>query len=193
MFGGVGIFMEKFESYCERVAKGMNTVAAAGLFFVMFIVLLNIVLRGLFKYSLAGVYEIVQYGLLLLVSMALSHNEFDDGNIVITVILENLKPKTANIFYIAAYIVSVIGVSAIVYNQYKMVFAKYANNATTGVLLIPHWIIVAVLTLGFLCLLLTLVLKLVRLISRHKSLPDRALTKEERLEQENPADIDSAF
>jgi len=176
--------MRKFENYCEKVAKGMNTVAAAGLFFVMAIVALNILLRVFFSISIAGVYEIVQYGILLLVSMALSHNEFDDGNIVITVIVERLKPKTANIFFITAYIVSVIGVSAIVYNQYNMIFTKYANNATTGVLLIPHWIIVAVLTLGFLCLLLTLILKLVRFISTHKSLPDKALTAEERAEQE---------
>ena len=177
--------MKKFESYCEKVAKGMNMVAAAGLFFVMMVVVLNILTRALFNYAFAGVYEIVQYSILLIVSMALSYNEFENGNIVISFFIEKMKPKTANMFFIVMYSISVVGVSAVVYNQYKVILAKYANKASTGVLFIPHWIIVTVLTLGFLCLLLTIILKLVRFITGHKSLPDKAPSAVEAIEQQS--------
>ena len=164
--------MKKFESYCEKAAKGMNYIAAAGLFFIMLIVVLNILSRAIFGYTFAGTYELVQYTILLVVSLALSHNEFDNGNIVITFFIERMKPKTANILFIIMYFVGICGVSAVIYNQFKVILVKYANKAVTGVLLIPHWIIVIVLTLGFCCLLLTIILKLVRFITTHKSLPE---------------------
>jgi TRAP-type C4-dicarboxylate transport system permease small subunit len=126
--------------------------------------------------------------LLLAVSLALADNELNDGNVMVSFFLEKMKPKMANLFSIAMYVLAVVGIGVVTYNQAQMVVTKFYNKAASAILALPHWIIVLVLTLGFFTLFLTVLLKLIRMIANHKHLSDHKLTDEERLTQTgNPA------
>jgi TRAP-type C4-dicarboxylate transport system permease small subunit len=175
--------LKKIESLFVKLAWLMNSIAAAGLFTIMAVVVLNILMRVLFNRPFMGTYEIVQYGLLLAVSLALADNELADGNVMVSYFLEKMKPKTANIFNIFTGGLGILVMGFVTWNQWRMILQKFNNKASSSILKLPHWIIVLVLTLGFFTLFIALTVKLMRLVSRHKSLPDVRLTDEERLRQ----------
>lgn len=171
--------MKTVERVCRGISAIMNFIAGAGIFLVMVVVVLNIILRALFNKPIDGTYEIVQYGILLAVSLGLADNELADGNVMVSFLLEKMKPKRANIFSIVMNVVSLVTMAFITYNQFQMVITKYQNKAASAILLIPHWVLVLILALGFLTLVLALFVKLTMLIQRHNSLPDRVLTADE--------------
>lgn len=175
--------MKKIEVLFVKLARFMNFIAALGLFTIMAVVVLNILTRILFNRPFMGTYEIVQYGLLLAVSLALADNELADGNVMVSFFLEKMKPKTANIFNIATVGIGILIMGFVTWNQWRMILQKFRNKAVSSILKIPHWIIVLVLTLGFFTLFIALVVKLMRLIARHSALPDARLTEEEILRQ----------
>lgn len=175
--------MKTVERICRSISAAMNMIAGFGIFLVMAVVVLNIILRALFNSPIDGTYEIVQYGILLAVSLALADNELADGNVMVSFLLEKLKPKTANVYSIAMNVVSLVTMAFITYNQFQMVITKFQNKAATAILMIPHWILVLVLALGFLTLVLALFVKLVSLVQRHNTLPDHVLTADEIAEQ----------
>jgi TRAP-type C4-dicarboxylate transport system permease small subunit len=174
---------KKIEALFVKLAQIMNSIAAAGLFTIMVMVVLNILMRILFNRPFMGTYEIVQYGLLLTVSLALADNELADGNVMVSFFLEKMRPKTANIFNIATGSLGILVTGFVTWNQWRMILQKYNNRAASAILMLPHWIIVLVLTLGFFTLFVALIVKLMRLLARHSTLPDVKLTDEERLRQ----------
>jgi TRAP-type C4-dicarboxylate transport system permease small subunit len=179
--------IKTYENVFIKLARLMNYIAASGLFIVMAVVVLNILMRVFVNKPFLGTYEIVQYGLLLVVSLALADNELADGNVMVSFFLEKMKPKTANLVNIITVAFGAVIMGSVTYNQWRMILAKFKNKAASSIIKLPHWIIVLVLTLGFFTLFIALIVKLIRLISRHSSLPDMRLTDEERLRQiENP-------
>jgi TRAP-type C4-dicarboxylate transport system permease small subunit len=180
--------MKAIEKIFSKTASYMNTISAAGIFIIMFISVGNILLRAIFNSPILGTMEIVQYVMLLVVSLALADNELADGNVMVSFILEKMKPKAANILSIITTIVGIALIGFVTYNQYTMILAKYANNAATSVMMWPHWVLVLILTVGFFTLTLALILKLIKLFERHNTLPNHRLTAEELLSQtENPS------
>ena len=175
--------MKTLDMVFVKLAKVMNSLAAIGLFLVMLVAVLNILLRVIANSPILGTYEIVQYGILTAVSLGLADNELANGNVMVSFFLEKMKPKMANIFSIVTTLVGVICCSAVSWNLGKLVFIKYAQHAASAVLGLPHWIIVLVLTMGFVTQTLALVLKIIRMIYSHKDLPDQQLSAEERLLQ----------
>jgi TRAP-type C4-dicarboxylate transport system permease small subunit len=174
---------KKIEVLFVKLAQIMNSIAAVGLFTIMVVVVLNILMRIFFNRPFMGTYEIVQYGLLLTVSLALADNELADGNVMVSFFLEKMKPKTANIFNIATGSLGILVTGFVAWNQWRMILQKYNNRAASAILMLPHWIIVLVLTLGFFTLFVALIVKVLRLVEKHRSLPDARLTDEERLRQ----------
>jgi TRAP-type C4-dicarboxylate transport system permease small subunit len=174
---------KKIETLFVKLVQVMNSIAAVGLFAIMVVVVLNILMRIFFNRPFMGTYEIVQYGLLLVVTLALADNELADGNVMVLFFLEKMKPKTANIFNIATGSLGILVTGFVTWNQWRMILQKYHNRAATAILMLPHWIIVLVLTLGFCTLFVTLIVKVLRLIEKHNFLPDARPTNEERLRQ----------
>ena len=175
--------LKKAEALFVKLARLMNSIAALGLFTIMVVVVLNILMRVLFNRPFMGTYEIVQYGLLLAVSLALADNELADGNVTVSFFLEKMKPRTANIFNIITGSLGILVAGFVTGNQWRMILQKYNNKAAAAILMLPHWIIVLVLTLGFFTLFLALIVKLMRFIAKHNTLPGARLTDEERLRQ----------
>jgi TRAP-type C4-dicarboxylate transport system permease small subunit len=175
--------LKKIEALFVKLARLMNSIAALGLFTIMVVVVLNILMRVLFNRPFMGTYEIVQYGLLLAVSLALADNELSDGNVMVSFFLEKMKPRTANVFNIVTGSLGIFVTGFVAWNQWRMILQKYNNKAASAILQLPHWIIVLVLTMGFCTLFFALIVKLMRCVARHSALPDARLTDEERLKQ----------
>lgn len=157
------------------LAKGSGII----LFIISLLVCIHIILRGFFNSGVAGVYEIVQYGMLIVVSLTLAENELSGGSIVVNFFLDRMKPRAANIFSIIMYTLAVAGIAYVLYNQIGMVFQKYRNGAETGVLHIPHWILAIMICIGLFFFVIALITRVYKMVSDHKSIKNMKLTADE--------------
>lgn len=161
------------------MASWLTKVAGLMLLLISLLVCAHVILRGFFNSGIDGVYEIVQYGMLTIVSITLAENELTGGSIVANFILDRMKPRVANIFSIVMYAVAAVTIAVVIYNQIGMVGQKLANGAVTGVLFIPHWILIVIICIGLFFFTIAFLIKVVTLIRNHKNVGDRALTADE--------------
>jgi hypothetical protein len=79
-----------------------------------------------------------------------------------------MKPKLRNIFEGISYFVGFVMSVVITYDEILLVRTKYVNGDLTSNLLMPQWVFVLMLAVGFLLLTVCLLIKLLVAITRHK-------------------------
>ena len=89
--------MENFvEKVMLNIWKKIALVGGICLFLDMAFVVVNIILRA-FNHPVFGSTEIVRYAALLAAAMGLAYNQFEDGNIKVTLVLDKLSQKGRDI------------------------------------------------------------------------------------------------
>lgn len=149
------------------------------LFAMSILVCIHVILRGFFNSGVLGTYEIVQYGMLAIVSLTLAENELSGGNIIVNFLLDKMKPRTANVVSIVMYFLTIAGMSYVLYNQIGMVVKKYIDMSVTGTLAIPHWIIVLVVCIGLFFFIIAFIIRVVGMITNHKNIENKKRTLDE--------------
>ncbi|MCL1828511.1 MAG: TRAP transporter small permease [Oscillospiraceae bacterium] len=168
--------MKKFISAFSTFASLLSKLSGIVILLLCITVCVHVILRGFFNSGVSGVYEIVQYGMLTVVAFTLAENELTGGSIVVSVLLDKMRPRIANIFGITMYVLTALGMAYVLYNQILMVGQKYNNGAVTGVLLLPHWILVIIICIGFFFFIVSFLIKIYNMIEKHKTLQNEKLT-----------------
>ena len=168
--------MKKFISAFSSFATILSKASGVVLLMICIMVCIHVILRGFFNSGVSGVYEMVQYGMLLVVAFTLAEHELTSGTIVVTVLLDKMRPRIANVIGVIMYSLATLGMAYVLYNQILMVGQKYINGAVTGVLLIPHWILVIIICIGFLFFILAFLIRIHKMVTGHKNLKDEKLT-----------------
>jgi len=162
--------MKKFVSVFSALASYLSKISGILLMLLSITVCLHVVMRSIFNSGILGVYELVQYGMLTIVSLTLAENEISGGSIVVNFILDKMKPRVANVFSIFMYLLMIIGMSVLLYNQIGMVSQKYKNGNITSVLGLPHWILVIIMCIGLFFFIIAFIIRVYNMISGHKHL-----------------------
>jgi TRAP-type C4-dicarboxylate transport system permease small subunit len=171
--------MNKLLARFAKLASGLSKVSGMLILLISVLVCTHVILRGILGSGLRGIYEIVQYGMLTVVSITLAENELTGGSIIVNFILDKMRPRVANVFSIGMYAIAAGSMSYVLYNQVRMVLQKYADGSVTGVLAIPHWILVAIVCIGLFFFILAFIARLAQMVQNHASLRDEALTSDE--------------
>jgi TRAP-type C4-dicarboxylate transport system permease small subunit len=95
--------MKKFVSIFSTMTSWLAKASGILLLLMSILVCCHVILRGFFNSGILGTYEIVQYGMLVIVSLTLAENELTGGNIIVNFLLDKMKPRVANIFSIVMY------------------------------------------------------------------------------------------
>ena len=172
--------MKKFISSFSAIASVLSKIAGTILILLAFVVFVHVILRSVFNSGVPGVYEMVQYGMLVVVSLTLAENELTGGSIVVSFIIDKFKPRVTNIFSIAAYCLTICGMSVVLYYQIRMIFQKYRQGAHSPVLYIPHWILVIFICIGLLFFVIAFFIRAYNMIAGHKDIVNVKLTLEEK-------------
>ena len=146
---------------------------------ISLLVCTHVILRGLFGSGVLGTYELVQYGMLTVVSLTLAENELTGGNIIVNFVLDKMRPRLANIFSIIMYLISIVFMIFVLYNQLGMIGTKLADGSVTGTLGIPHWIIVSLICIGLFFFVIAFIIRVYNMIDNHKNIQDRKRTLDE--------------
>ena len=142
--------MEKLYKICEKFSKYTIIISGLMIFATILLVIVNIVIRRFTPYSIVGSTEIVRYAMCVAAAIALSQNEWIDGNVRVTIILEVLKGKAKLWVDFITYLIASIGFIPITYFMFQQAAEHMRLGTQTTELFMPLWIFSGLLAVGFL-------------------------------------------
>ncbi len=152
--------MKSFAYKYDKINKVITGIGGMILIVNIVIVIANIILRRVFNAPIFGSTEYVQYISLIVGALGLCQNEWYNGNVTMTLVLEKVSAKTADILRLICSIVSTIGFTYVSILMVNDVFAKMAKDVVTNTLKMPKWIFVAILAFGVIMLTITIFVKM---------------------------------
>ena len=152
--------MKKLLVVSNKVWKAEIYVAWVLMFFVMMLVITNIILRRFFGSPIYGSTELVRYLSLCVASFALAQNEWIDGNITMTLIQERIKSKKAvGIIMAVTTTICALVFILISYLFCMQVNTRITNHDITAELKMPIWIPTLIFAVGAIFLTASLIIK----------------------------------
>jgi TRAP-type C4-dicarboxylate transport system permease small subunit len=171
--------MKKFVTIFSAMTSWLAKFAGIMLLLMSILVCAHVILRGFFNSGILGTYELVQYGMLVIVSLTLAENELTGGNIIVNFVLDKMKPRVASVVSIVMYFITIFFMSYVLYNQLGMIGRKLADGSVTGTLGIPHWIIVIMICIGLFFFVIAFIIRAYNMIISHKSIENKKRTLDE--------------
>ena len=147
----------------KKVFSITNLLAGVCFFSVMVLVLMNIIMRNVFKMPIMGTVEIV--GLLIAtgLGLAMANVEMNDGNIGLDMDLPWSR-KVGKSIEITTFIISLVFWAIVVWQIFIYAHASYVNGRVTPTTSIPIYPFIFILGFNVLCLCAALAYKLIRAI-----------------------------
>jgi len=172
--------MKRLISAFSSMASVLSKISGIMLILVAITVCIHIILRIFFNSGVKGVYEIVQYVVLVVVSLTLAENELTGGSVVVSFIIDRMKPRVSNVFSIVMYSITIVGLAVVFYFQLGMITQKYRLGAISSVLGFPHWILVLLICVGLFFFILAFIVRVYNMIAGHKDIKNVKLNLEEK-------------
>ena len=172
--------MKRFNEVFTKLMTLLSKFSALLLLVMAILVCIHVIMRGLFNSGLKGIYELVQFFMLAIVSFSLAENELSAGSITTTFLLDKMRPRVANIINIVMYSITVCAMGYVFYNQTRMITQKLRNGACSDVLGVPHWILIVLICIGLFFYMIAYIMKVYSLITNHKNLSDHRITDDEK-------------
>lgn len=156
--------MDKIIRSYEKVCQKFDLIGAILLLVICFIVVLNIILRAVFKSPIYGSYEYVCYLSVVVISFALANCAVQGGHTNVTFLLEKFSLKTQRIITIITETVIFVNFLLIMWKLAEYAQKTYLAGDVSSNLRIPLHYVVAVIVAGVLLLTLFILLKIVEAI-----------------------------
>jgi len=155
--------MQTVSGVIKKVFSFTNVLAGICFFSVMVLVLLNIIMRNVFKAPILGTVEIV--GLLVAtgLGLAMANCEMLGGNIGMDISLP-WSLRVDKIIEIVSYVISLSFWAIVVWQTLVFATASFVNGRVTATASIPIYPFVFILGFNVFCLCVALAYKLVCMI-----------------------------
>jgi len=85
--------MKKFTGLVTRLSRTLNNIAGFCMVFVMALIVVNILLRVLFKHPILGTYEYVVFSTAVMIGLTLAYCATQNGHLAVDFIVERLPLK----------------------------------------------------------------------------------------------------
>jgi TRAP-type C4-dicarboxylate transport system permease small subunit len=151
------MFLSKTHRLVHALAKGMNGIAAAAVFFMMAITCADVILRY-FRHPLTGTFEMVGLSGAVAVSFALAQTTLERGHIAVDFIVRKFSEKARN--WVERVNDAVMGVlfALISWHSFILALSSKANCEGSMTLQIPFYPFILGISgsfglLGLICLL----------------------------------------
>ena len=157
--------MKSIEGIIKKICAITDLLAGVCFFSVMALVLVNIILRSIFKLPILGTVEIV--GLLTAtgLGLALSNCEMKNGNIAMDVLTEKFSKGVQRVIDIIIYIISLGFFGIVVWRIIIFANTSFINGRVTATVSIPIAPFIFILGFNVACLCAVLAYKLVNALN----------------------------
>ncbi len=151
--------MKKFISVSYKCWNALSTVACVFLILNMLVIIANIIMRRFAGSPIYGSTELVSYASLVTASIALAQNEWFEGNIRMTLVLESIGKQASRVIQFIVYIVCSVAFVYITYLLTAQAAAAYVKGDISTDLHMPIFIFKAILAIGFIFVTICIICK----------------------------------
>lgn len=153
---------KKFDNFFCKIFKALTYVGGGIATAMMILSVLNVITRTFFVKPIFGTVEIISYAGLAMAALALAQNEMDEGNPVMTLLVDSFKPKTRALILSIAQILCTIFYAVCTVRFFNDIFTAIERNNLTTTLEMPLAIFYAFMCVGFFFLTFAAIIKCVR-------------------------------
>ena len=151
--------MKQLSGIVKGVSSLLDKLAGICLFFVMLLIVANIILRTVFNQPILGTYELVGFLTAMGVALALAHCAFKDGHIAVSIIMERFSKKIQSITNVFVNAASLMLWAAAVWSLGKFGHAMKIKGLVSPAVEIPVYPFIYLVAFGLLGLCLVLLFK----------------------------------
>lgn len=150
---------DKAESGIKRVAKIFNEIAGWAVVAAMVLVVLNVLLRVIFKKPLLGAYEYTGFITAIIVGFSIAFCLVLDAHISIDFITQKFSKKTQNIIGLITDSIMTLMMSAFTYYIFTYATKLLKSNSVSPTTQFPFYIVVYIIGVCFALLCLVLLVR----------------------------------
>lgn len=153
-------FTQKAEGGIKRIAKVFNDIAGWAVAAAMVLVVVNILLRVIFKSPLLGAYEYTGFITAAIVGFGLAYCLVSDSHISIDFITQKFPKKVQGIVGVITNSVMFLMMSAFTYYIFAYAVKLIKSNSVSPTTQFPFYIVVFLIGICFIALCLVLLVKI---------------------------------
>ncbi len=149
--------IKKIDKIVKSVAMVVSWISYIGIFFIMFLIVIDALLRKFAASGVTGSYELVERSLLCIVFAAFAYTQSHEGHIQITMFISKFPRVMRFIVFGIADLIAALGAAATTYAAFLQVQVSMQAGTQTSVLqipLYPFYIVEAVCMVVFTLVLL---------------------------------------
>jgi len=166
----VNHFLTKADNVIKKIEAGSALIAGLITMLIMFLMVLDIVLRNLFNISLISVYEFVTYSFVGVVALGFAYVQGQKNNVIVEIATQSFPNLYKNILDLIGNIIGLAVTGIIVWqNTQATIFSFIQKEYGNGLIQIPLWPAKLVLTVGLLLLGIRLLYNIFFIIFNVKS------------------------
>lgn len=160
-----------FDRALKYVVTGMGLIAGMTIVIMMFIVIVDTMLRYLFNAPLIWGFEVDIFLMVAVVYLALGYTEAQDGHIKMTMVYEHMPPKIQAVLFIITRVI-VLGVCVLfVWAGWLASWQALMSHSTTvGLVKLPLFPVKLLIPIGALIMCLQIIRDLIMALSGRRSI-----------------------
>ncbi|MCL1913215.1 MAG: TRAP transporter small permease subunit [Eubacteriaceae bacterium] len=152
--------MQNNNSIIKKIFGITDKLAGACFFFVMALVLSNIILRNFFRFPITGTLDMVGLFTATGLGLALANCEMNNGNIAMDIVVEKLSIRAQKVIESVLYVISLGFWVIVAWRVFIFANTSYINGRVTPTASIPIYPFIFLLGFNILCLCVALGYKL---------------------------------
>ncbi|MDF9407797.1 TRAP transporter small permease [Pelotomaculum isophthalicicum JI] len=164
--------MKKFEGLVTGLSRVLNNIAGFCMVSVMALVVVNILLRVLFKHPILGTYEYVIYTTAVMIGLTLAYCAVQNGHIAVDFVVERLPLKVQAVIDTIMNVLASSFWAACVWQTCKYAQKMTANGTVSPTTQTPIAPFIYLVAIGLLALTLVLLVKTIESLKKAFSLSD---------------------
>ena len=154
--------MKKLTKAFDKCSLFLTWIATIIFFIVVILVAVNIVGRKLFNFTISGIIEIVQYGMLTVMVLSMARTTFTGGHVSVSIITRKLPRAGRAVVGFLTLMLSAALLAAAAYISISFIPKTIASGQVTERYKIPFYVIYGFMSFGLITSCLTFILNAVR-------------------------------
>lgn len=156
-------FSDFFIRIIFKIAKLANKVSSWCIFFIMAITVTDIFGRYFFNVPIAGVFEVTEVTLSIMVFLSLAYTHICRGHVRIDFFISKLSKKNQKYVEGVVYFLSFILIGLLTWQLWVYALRLFKSGNVSGVLEIPFWPILLIMVFGSLVYAITLAIDFIQI------------------------------
>lgn len=154
--------MKKLEVFVTKASRLLDDIAGWGVVAVMFLVVVNILLRSFLNSPIQGIYEITGFITAVVIGFGLAWCAVQKSHIAIEFIVEKMPLKVQKAIHVVSGVLIMVFLMFISYRVFFHGFKVIASGEVSATARIPFYPFIFMVALGFLMLFLVELVNLVK-------------------------------